>query len=102
MRISDVQITLVSPKNGLIGFASMLIDEAMYISGIAIHQKLNGSGYRLTYPTRKSGARDFDLFHPINKQASRIIEQAIFQKLKDVIHESRNNDRHNCHQFAAE
>ena len=81
MKISEVQIELIKPNNGLIGFASFLIDGEMYVSSIAIHKQLNGDGYRLTYPSKGQ----FTIFHPINKQTSSQIESVIFGKLKDVI-----------------
>src|SRR5947208_2317485 len=38
---------------GLIAFASAVLDDQLFLSGIAIRSKLVGSGYRVTYPTRK-------------------------------------------------
>lgn len=81
MKISEIQVDLVKPNNGLIGFASLVIDNNLYISSVAIHKKLNGAGYRLTYPSKGK----FAIFHPINKTASHAIEIAVFKKLKDVM-----------------
>lgn len=81
MKISEVQIELIKPNNGLIGFASLVIDDNFYLSSIAIHKKLNTDGYRLTYPNKGH----FTIFHPINKQTSTQVESAIFEKLKDVM-----------------
>lgn len=85
MRVTEVDIAFVKPKNGLIAFASVVLDDRLYLSGIAIHRKLVGSDYRLTYPTRKVGNTQFSLFHPIRKEIGRSIEDAIFAKLKDVV-----------------
>ncbi|MBI1328205.1 MAG: hypothetical protein GC136_11290 [Alphaproteobacteria bacterium] len=85
MQVSEVQITLIKPKDGLIGFASLVIGQALFLGGIGIHRKLNGSGYRLTYPTRRSGEQNFNVFHPITREAGQAIEQAIFEKLNDVM-----------------
>ncbi len=87
MKISEVQIEFIKPYNGLIGFASFVIDGSVYISSVAIHTKLNGDGYRLTYPSK--GA--FTICHPINKSASLEIETAIFSKLKDVMSKVNRN-----------
>jgi DNA-binding cell septation regulator SpoVG len=81
MIISEVQIEFIKPQNGLIGFASFVVDGSFYISSIAIHTKLNGEGYRLTYPSKGN----FTICHPINKQVSKEIEAAIFSKLNDVM-----------------
>lgn len=81
MKISEVQIELIKPHNGLIGFASLIIDDNFYLSSIAIHKKLNADGYRLTYPNKGQ----FTIFHPINKHTSSQVESAVFGKLKDVM-----------------
>ncbi len=87
MKISEVQIEFIKPFNGLIGFASLVIDGNLYVSSIAIHKKLHADGYRLTYPNKGK----FTLFHPINKQTSSEIERAVFEKLKDVM--KKGNDQ---------
>lgn len=79
--ISEVNIEFVKPANGLIGFASLVINESLYISSIAIHKKLNEDNYRLTYPSKGK----FAIFHPINRNTSDLIEKAVFSKLKEVM-----------------
>ena len=101
MKISDVNITFIKPQCGLIGFASLILTEAFYVSGIAIHERLDGSGYRLTYPNRKSGDQVFNICHPISRQASKAIESAVFQEIKDVKKKSCNNAGYDCHKFTA-
>ena len=81
MQISEVQIEFIKPNNGLIAFASLVIDGNIYLSSIAIHKKLNEEGYRTTYPSKGS----FSIFYPINKTTSKQIEEAIFKKLKEVM-----------------
>lgn len=94
MKISEVQIALIKPKDGLIGFASVVFEDVLYLGSIGIYTKLDGSGYRLTFPTRPNGNREFNVYHPINVQCSKAIEQAIFTKLKDVM--TSQNDRYHC------
>lgn len=89
MKVTEVQIEFVKPNNGLVGFASIVIDDNIYLSSIAIHKRLNLSGYRLTYPSKGR----FNLFHPIRKEASNKIEQAIYAKLKDVMKKIENDDQ---------
>ncbi len=93
-QVNEVQITFIKPNNGLIGFASFVLDSGLFLSGIGIHSKLNCSGYRLTYPTRKAGSNQASIFHPINRVIANEIEQAIFAKLNDVM--EKCNDRHGC------
>jgi DNA-binding cell septation regulator SpoVG len=85
MQVTEVDIAFVKPKDGLIAFASVILDDQLYLSGIAVHSKLVGSGYRLTYPTRKVGEAQFSLFHPIRKPVGLAIERAILEKLKNVM-----------------
>jgi len=89
MKITEVQIELIKPNNGLIGFASFVIDDNFYLSSIAIHKKLNADGYRLTYPNKGH----FTIFHPINKQTSSQVEFAVFEKLKDVMMKVGRDDK---------
>jgi DNA-binding cell septation regulator SpoVG len=39
----------------------------------------------LTYPTRKVEETQFSIFHPIRKPIGPAIEQAVFEKLNDVM-----------------
>ena len=88
MQITEVQIEFIKPNNGLIAFASLVIDGNIYLSSIAIHKKLTEEGYRITYPSKGS----FSIFHPINKTTSKQIEEAIFKKLKEVMSKKATNE----------
>jgi len=81
MKISEVNIQLIKPTNGLIAFASVVLDDKVYLGSIGVHQRLDGTGYRLTYPTKKTGNRDFHIFHPIEKNLGQQIERAILTKV---------------------
>ena len=48
MQATEVDIAFVKPKDGLIALATVVLDDQLYLMGIAIHSKLVGSGYRLT------------------------------------------------------
>src|SRR5215472_16444922 len=85
MQVTEVDIAFVKPKDGVIAFASVVLDDQLYLSGIAVHSKLVGSGYRLTYPTRNVGEAQFTMFHPIRKPVGLEIEHAIIEKLKNVL-----------------
>lgn len=92
MRVSEVNITPVKPDKGLVAFASLVIDDNIYLNSIAVYTKLDGS-YRLLYPTKAVGSRSLGLFHPINRKASKAIEEAVFKRCEEVF-EGRNDDRH--------
>ena len=37
MDVTEVDVAFVKPRDGLIGFASVVLDDQLYLSGIAIH-----------------------------------------------------------------
>lgn len=82
--ISEVQIVPVKANNGLIGFASFVLYEAVYCGSVGIFTRPNG-GYRLVYPTRKMIGRDIDVYYPINKQIGKAIEEAVVSKFEEVV-----------------
>lgn len=87
IEISKIEIKAIKPKQGLVGFANIVVNGTLKLNSIAIHSKLNGEGYRLTYPTKNQ----FYLFHPINEATSRLIEQAVINEFKNV---TNTNDRY--------
>jgi DNA-binding cell septation regulator SpoVG len=91
MQITDIKIELIKDRAGLIGFANIVIDSNIYLSSIGIHKKLNKKEYRLTYPKKQ----DRGIFHPINKEASLVIENAVFKELKKVMKYDRYNSYDN-------
>jgi len=91
-RITEIQITPVKPIDGLVGFASFVLDNSLYLGSIGIATRLQG-GYRLIYPTRQTGNKDMNVFHPINKTFADAVEHEVLKKFEDVMNKS--NDRHN-------
>ena len=82
--ISEVSIILVRPHDGLIGFASCIFEDRLYLSDIAIHSTPNGD-FRLVYPSKKINNRNFNIYYPINKETGKIIQFAIVEKYKEII-----------------
>jgi len=93
MKVSEVNITPVKPNNGLVGMASVVIDGNLYLNSIAVYTKRDGS-YRLLYPTKVVGNRSLGLFYPINREASKAIEDAVIKKCNEVFEGNNLNDRH--------
>lgn len=91
MRISEVNIDLIKPKDGLIAFASLIVDEEIYLGNIGVMKRLMSDSYRLVYPTRKMGNKNFNIYYPINKETGKKIEKEVINKLEEVL---KNNDRH--------
>jgi len=91
MRISEIQIIPIKPQGGLVAFASFVLDNNLYLGSIGIITRSQG-GYRLTYPTKKIGDRDINIFHPINREFAEKIEKEVIKKFEEVMNK---NDRHN-------
>ena len=83
-RISEIQIMPVKPNNGLVGFASLVFNDCLYLGSIGIYTRPEG-GYRLTYPTRKTTVNSFNVFHPINKDVATLIEREVLTKFENVM-----------------
>lgn len=88
--ISEIQIIPIKPQNGLVGFASFVLNDSLYLSSIGIITRPEG-GYRLLYPTKKVGIRNINIFHPINKSFAETIEKEVIKQFEDVM----SHDRHN-------
>ena len=92
MKIKNVIIKPVTPNNGLIGFASITLNEDIALNSIAIYRKLDGSGYRLVYTTKGQTAAKY-ICHQLTRKMSKEIEQAIFEECKNVF-EKNCDDRY--------
>jgi len=89
-KISEIQIIPIKPQNGLVAFASFVLDNNLYLGSIGIMTRPQG-GYRLTYPTKRVGIKDLNIFYPINKTFAETIEKEVLAELEKVMNE---NDRH--------
>lgn len=93
MQITEIQIIPIKPNSGLVAMASVVIENSLYLGSIGIHTKLNGNGYRITYPTKSLNGKNFNVFHPINRKVAMDIEQAVITKADEVL--SYQNKRSN-------
>ena len=87
VKISEIQIIPVKPNEGLIGFASFVLDKKFYIGSIAIYTRLSGFGYRLVYPAKKVGEKNINVFYPINSEVGKKIEEIISEKVNEIFYE---------------
>lgn len=88
--ISEIQIIPIKPKDGIIAFASLVLNHSLYLGSIAIMTRPAG-GYRLLYPTKKLGAKGINIFHPINRDFAQLLEKEVIKKFEDVMSQ---NDRY--------
>jgi len=85
MRITEIQIIPIKPREGLVAFASVVVENSLYLGSLGVHTRLDGSGYRITYPTKKIGNRNINIYHPINKETSKEIEEAIISEAEKIL-----------------
>ncbi len=90
--ITEIQIIPIKPKDGIVAFASFVLDGWLYLGSIAIMTRPAG-GYRLVYPTKKIGVKGINVFYPINRDFAQLIENVVIKKFEDVM---SRNDRHHC------
>jgi stage V sporulation protein G len=84
MKITEINIIPIKPDNGLIGFASLVLDCGLYLGSIGVYSRLDGTGYRITYPTKKVGGKDLNIYHPINRVLGQEIEEVITSKAREL------------------
>ncbi|MFH1745020.1 MAG: septation protein SpoVG family protein [bacterium] len=87
MKITEIQIIPIKANNGLVAFGSVVFDDCLFLGSIGIHKKLDGMGYRITYPTKKISDKNINIYHPINKKASKLIEEAIISKIEKLLNQ---------------
>lgn len=90
--ISEIQIIPIKPQNGLVAFASFVLDESLYLGSVGIVTRPNG-GYRLVYPTKKIADKNLNIFYPIKKEFAQFIESEVLTHFEEVM--KYNNDRYN-------
>lgn len=81
--ISQIHFQPVRPREGLLGFASFVIDDLYAIGGVGVHARMNRSGIRLVYPVKKLiDGTSIALFYPLSKDVGDKIEDAVLQDLQ--------------------
>ena len=88
MEVTEVNIVPVKAVDGLVAFASCVVNGQLYLGSLGVHRRLDGSGYRITYPTKRIGSRELNYFHPLNRQTDNAIEQAIVAKWNELFERS--------------
>lgn len=90
-RVSEVQIIPIKPVDGLVAFASCVIDSKLFVGSLGVHKLLDGTGYRITYPTKKLASRQINYYHPITRDAAVAIEEAVAAKCVELF---KRSDEH--------
>jgi hypothetical protein len=76
MTIKNIEIVPIKPRQGLIGIVHLEFENSLYLGSIGLHRRMDGTGYRITYPTKKVGERNVAIYHPIHDKESGILSFA--------------------------
>jgi len=83
--IGEVEILPVKPQNGLLGFASFILNNSIYCGNIALYSRLDGS-LRLVYPQKTlPNGKTINIFHPVTRDMGNLFTHAIENKYNDII-----------------
>ena len=94
--ISEIQIIPVKPKNGLVAFASFILNESIYITSIAVYTRLdNLDKYRLVYPSKLVGTKEVNIFYPISKEVGSSIEKEVTKEVQNIL--NKQSDKYVRH-----
>ncbi len=82
LEISEIQIVPIKPQNGLVGFATAIINEQFKIGNLAVYSAPRSPlGFRLVFPQKKlASGQVVDCFHPITKEAEQQVTSAIVRR----------------------
>ena len=85
--ISEVQITPLKPRDGLVGIASVVLNNDLYLGSLGIMTRPQG-GYRVTYPLRKHANGSFNIYHPINRAFAQELSESIINRFEQIAGEA--------------
>lgn len=80
--INNVQIAPVPLQNGLVAFASFLIDARFFVGNVAIFTSPSTpGGFRLVYPTKMGTC----CFRPLSREVGDMIQSAVIAKYQEIM-----------------
>ena len=97
LEISEIQIIPIKPHNGLVAFASCVINKQFYVGNIAIYTSPSSrTGYRLVYPLKVlPNGKSINCIYPINRDTGDLIQGAIIKKYEELIEKVVNESEKN-------
>lgn len=85
MIISKIKIKKVEPEKGLVGFASCVVDDCLYIGNMAIFTRLNKDDeYRIVFPIKEKDGKKIQIFYPLTALAYFELEVAIAEEFRKL------------------
>ena len=84
MVITKIKIKKITPDKGLVGFASCVVNNELFLGDIAIYTRLGETErMRVVFPRKKVKYEQVSVFHPMTAEAYYALEQAITEKYKE-------------------
>ena len=85
--VSEIQVVPVKPNNGLVAFASCVVNSSLYIGNIAIYTSPSSpNGFRLVYPAKiLPNGKEINCVHPINRETGAAITAAVIDKYESLL-----------------
>ncbi len=86
-KVSRIEIIPVSPRDGLVCFCSIVINDCFYVGNISLHTSPNHpGGLRAQFPTKKlANGKHVSCFHPIHREAEEVVTRAIVEKYVELM-----------------
>lgn len=87
LKIDEIQIVPIKPNNGLVGFASFVINNQFYLGNIAIYTSPSSEeGFRLVFPIKKiHSGQVINCCYPINNEVGKIVTSAIIKEYQKLM-----------------
>lgn len=87
LKVDEIQIIPIKPQNGLVAFASAVINQQFYVGSIAIYTSPSSKdGFRLVFPNKKlASGQVVECFYPINKEAGERVSSVIIKKYVELM-----------------
>jgi len=100
--VSEIQISPAKFKDGLVAFASCVINNQLYLGNLAIYSSPSSpSNYRIVYPSRKlNNGTQLKITYPINKETGFLIQRQIVEQylklMENLTKEDSRNEQKKC------
>jgi len=86
LKISEIQIIPVKPREGLVAFASCIINDFLYVGSVGIYTSPSKPGsFRLVYPSKTlPNGKEVSCVHPITREVGELISKAIIRRFREI------------------
>ena len=92
--ITEINITPIRPRNGLVAFSSFILNNNLYVGNVGIFTSPSSpDGFRLVYPYRVLGnGQKIDTVFPITKDFGYDIQRVVVEEYKRLINKLVTED----------